>query len=132
MQTHEIERIVSEDLGVGSEEAKVSILVVRYLAENKGSLVHLTPGSFIAKFREKEPINGQTLMRALQYLSGDRVHLLDVGYEFITDEEECLEIDPETVMRAEQLGYIPDPETGEPVHDYKKKVFMYFSAAAAN
>jgi hypothetical protein len=97
------------------------------------TICHISIGSFrqIISTTELEEIadNGLILL-ALQYLSGDKVHLLDIKFEFINEDDESYEVSKSELSHAKAVGSLVHPETGETICDFEEKVFIYFQPSS--
>jgi len=73
------------------------------------------------------------LAPVIRYLTGARVPLFDIAYEFV-DGETIERISADEIRDAKVTGEFCHPLTGEIVSDFESKVIVYFavSEAAAN
>lgn len=105
-------------------QSKICIAILNYLFHDKRkNISHIT----YATLRKVtgDLYNDDDFMRAIQYLCGDRVKLLDVKFELIEDEK-FFDISNIELKEAEETGELVHPETGELIKDYQEKVFLYF------
>ncbi|MBW4597640.1 MAG: hypothetical protein KME46_33250 [Brasilonema angustatum HA4187-MV1] len=115
---------INEDWG-NKPQSQICISVLNYLldtsTENRS---HITFGSL------KIAVNNQhtdiELLKAIQYLCGERTKLLEINFEFIQDEENIFPLSNTEVKIAKETGELIHPETGEIINNYEEKVFMYF------
>jgi hypothetical protein len=70
------------------------------------------------------------LLPAVQYLTGDRLKLLNIKFELITDDDESIDIAPSTINQAKAVGVLEHPETGEEICNFEEKVFIYFQPSS--
>lgn len=61
-----------------------------------------------------------------QYITGDKAHLLEIGFEFI-DEDEIYQISKHDIHEAEKTGEFYHPDRGELVDEYEKNIYTYFT-----
>lgn len=66
------------------------------------------------------------LLKAVQYLCGDRTKLLEINFELIEDEENIFPLSKSEVKIAQKTGELIHPETGQIINNFEEKVFMYF------
>jgi len=107
----------------GDPQEKICLLILTYLTQSE-NLLHLT-------FSSLAQVSGNTykqdqILDSIQYLCGDRVHLLDVNFELIQDDDEPVDIDQEYLSIAESTGKLIHPKTGEEVANFKDDVYIYF------
>ena len=67
------------------------------------------------------------LLEALQYLSGSRVHILDVVFQLLDDSGEFINLKNKDVKDARYTGVLINPNTGEQVDNFEQKVHMVFA-----
>ncbi|MCU8257232.1 hypothetical protein M2G94_04520 [Vibrio vulnificus] len=70
-------------------------------------------------------INTQDVVRVTQYLCGERIQLLEAGFEYITNEESFI-LDDDNSHYALTENAIAHPDSGDVIHNVKKNIFMYF------
>lgn len=68
------------------------------------------------------------ILSSVQYLCGERVHLLDVGFELI-EEDNYIPIESDEMRVAQKTGKLLHPETGQLLENYEDHVFLYFSSS---
>lgn len=118
----------SEDL-TGQEIISLCHSIIELLASER--FENVEHFSFALFFSELNISNNESdlakLMRVLDYLSSGRLHLLEMKY-LLHDEEysEPLYLDSDLVNHAFFEGVLYHPNTGEPVDNYKAKIFPYF------
>lgn len=87
---------------------------------------HLSFTSFMDILGSK-PSCQDYLYTALTYLSGDRVPLLNVGFEVYDEVNgEFVTISQEDIHSAELEGELFNPATGELIDNYEDKILVYF------
>jgi len=69
------------------------------------------------------------ILKAIQYLSGDRVPLLRIRFEVLDNNGDCYSLTNEDVSKARKTGILLHPEKEDFIEDFEKKVFMYFVAS---
>lgn len=118
----------SQDLR-NRETAQLCSSIIRLIASEKYKDVeHLPLALFFNELNipDQQENLGQ-LMKVLEYLSSRRMHLLDMKYMLHDDDySEPLYLEEESISEALFDGVLYHPETGEPVDNYKSKVFPYF------
>jgi hypothetical protein len=124
---HQIIDRIQQDWGE-KPQFKICVSILEYLiCLNTSNPLHLTFGglrnSAGLKFSDSE------FLLAIQYLCGDRTHLLDIGFELI-EGGEYIEIPDCELNNARQTGFLVHPETGEVINDFEDKVYMYFQPSS--
>lgn len=99
------------------------IAVLDLIAE--GVLKRLTFGQ-LDKLAAKTEAKEADVARAIQYLTGHDLHLLDMQFEFIDDEDEVFYFDANVLDAARRDGELNHPETGDPIDNYEDRVFVTF------
>lgn len=64
--------------------------------------------------------------QAIQYLTGHDLHLLDLEFEFVDEEDQTFYFDARAIELARQEGALFHPETGGQIEDYEDRVFVTF------
>lgn len=104
------------------EMLEASLRLADYVFSNRSDIHHLTFTRLGQIANSKDP---RLVLSLVQYLTGAKVQLLDAKFELIVDDRISI-LDNEDLAEAERTNVLNDPETGEPVQDYKSKVFPYF------
>ncbi|BDA76001.1 hypothetical protein CAL7716_101670 (plasmid) [Calothrix sp. PCC 7716] len=119
-----LETQIYEDWG-SNPESEICIALLNYLLRiPMDRSCHITFGSLkIAINNEHTDVE---LLKAVQYLCGDRTKLLEVNFELIENEENIFSLSKSDVAAARKTGMLIHPETGEIIEDFEEKVFMYF------
>lgn len=65
------------------------------------------------------------LLKAIQYLCGDRVNLLTASFNFAV-QESWITIPKTDIKEALKTGVFLHPQTGEVIKDFEQKVFLTF------
>ena len=94
---------------------------------NIQNLSHITYGS-LRKVVGKSYDN-RDLLTAVQYLCGDRTHLLEAKFELI-DNDNYFEISDDEMTEARETGQLLHPETGKLIRNFEDKVFIYFQPSS--
>ncbi|NJN92427.1 MAG: hypothetical protein HC878_20055 [Leptolyngbyaceae cyanobacterium SL_5_14] len=85
--------------------------------------LHITYGSL------RKVINGNygdsELLTAVQYLCGERTHLLEAKFELI-DNNDYIDIPNSDLNHARATGQLIHPESGELISNFEEKVYIYF------
>lgn len=112
---------IAEDIRPAEDQQAVFRLA-EYIFAHKKDIKHLTYYAISQVVDIKRP---EKLLQIAQYLSGERVKLLEMKFELIIDD--CVtQLDDETVYHAETTGSLIHPETGYPVENYTRYVYPYF------
>jgi hypothetical protein len=117
-------RQIREDWG-DKPQSEICIEILTYLElEKPQNLYHITHGNLrqIVDSRYEDI----QIWKAVQYLCGDRTHVLEMKFELIDEDENIVELSSSDISNAEECGYLIHPETGEEVNNYKNKVYTYF------
>lgn len=118
---------IKEDLNSNPQLEDICRSIVMYLAnQTTESLRRISFGALSRAAGLKESAQ---VLPAVQYLSGARLHLLDIQYVFIDDDEE-FEIHDEEIAEAKRTGVFYHPDLGERVPDFEKLIYMYFTLSA--
>lgn len=76
---------------------------------------------------DHQPEAQVALLKVTDYLSSNRLHLLDMKFQlFDAPDEDPIELSDDDVECALFRGALYNPNTGEPVTDFKEKMFPYF------
>lgn len=71
-------------------------------------------------------IKAQDVVKVTQYVCGDKIQLLDAGFEYITENESFV-LDDDNSHFALTKNAIAHPDTGAVIYDVKSNVFMFFN-----
>jgi hypothetical protein len=124
----EIRKQIYEDWSQ-KPQSQICLAIFDYLLKNNHkSLSHITYGSLrkIAGVSNDD----QNILMAIQYLCGDKTHLLEAKFELIDDEENYFDISNSELNKAHKTGQLLHPQTGELISNFKEKVFMYFQPSS--
>lgn len=119
----EIIRRILKDWG-DTPQSEICISILGYLSGVDSSTNHITYGH-LRKVAATTPLLDQDLQAAIKYLCGERVHLLDMGFELI-ENEKYIEISKSEMKEARETGTLLHPDTGELIENFEKDVFVYF------
>lgn len=109
-------------------QLQICIAILDYLVHSSSQHIsHITYGS-LRKVVGKAYDN-RDLLAAIQYLCGDRTHLLEAKFEFI-DNENYFDISDDEMIEARETGQLLHPETGKLIRDFEDKVFIYFQPSS--
>jgi hypothetical protein len=117
---------IHEDWGT-KPQSKICVAILEYLLRINNSSFHITFGSL--KKAVGIVLDDKDLLMAVQYLCGDRIHLLEAKFELI-DNENSVDISNSELKIALATGKLVHPENGELVSDFKDKVVMYFQPSS--
>lgn len=112
----------------GNVQSEICLTIFDYLINNNPqSLSYITYGS-LKKVIGKD-YNLESFLKAIQYLCGDRTHLLDLKFELV-DGEESYPISDYEYNEAQKTGELVHPETGKLVRRFEDKVYMFFQPSS--
>ncbi len=114
---------VTETFGYGREREITSCLIDFVI--NHPSTKHINL-QLVKQIANEPDIDDATIIHTLQYLSGERVRILELRFEFI-DNDDPVDITKDEAKNALWGGV--NPLTGETDLDSAKKVFLYFEPA---
>ncbi len=103
--------------------------VINFLASHRAKrLNHITLGTFLAELKlPSDEANYRHLLEATEYLCNSQTHLLNRRFTLILPEEDDhVAVDDATMAQAFASGNLIHPKTGEPVEDFKDKLYPYF------
>lgn len=115
---------IGADWGHNYVQSNICLDILDYLVKNADrNIKHITH----SRLRD---IVGQEysdidLLKAVQYLCGQSVHLLEIKFEFI-DNEYIHQLSKSEVKSAQENGGLVHPATGEYLMDFEDKIFIYF------
>lgn len=118
---------ITEDWGQ-KPQSTICARILDYLLRIETNLsLHITYGSL------RKVISGnydnRELLTAVQYLCGERVHLLEAKFELI-DDDEYVDIPNSELNHARATGQLVHPETGELISNFEEKVYIYFQPSS--
>jgi|688.fasta_scaffold298379_3 hypothetical protein len=114
-----------EDWGISSPQFSVCENIFNYLLSRPLSqLKHLTHGSL--KIAIGEHLSDADFIKAIQYLCGDRVHVLSIHFELM-ENNDYFQLDYDDIRDAQNTGRLAHPETGEYIENFEDRVLMYFT-----
>lgn len=109
-------------------QSQICIAILDYLVHNNSQKIsYITYGS-LRKVVGKAYDN-QDMLLAIQYLCGDRTHLLETKFELI-DHGNYFDISDDEIIEARETGQLLHPESGELINDFEDNVFMYFQPSS--
>lgn len=118
---------INEDWGQKSQ-AIICAEILDYLLQITPNIFpHITYGSL------RKVLSGNhgdiELLTAVQYLCGERVHLLEAKFELI-DDDNYIDIPNSDLNHARATGQLVNPETGELISKFEEKVYIYFQPSS--
>jgi hypothetical protein len=118
---------IYEDWGQ-KPQSQICATILDYLLHigDKPSL-HITYGS-LRKLLGVTYKDSEILM-AVQYLCGDRTHLLEAKFELI-DNDNYIDIPNSELKLARATGQLVHPESGELISNFEEKVYIYFQPSS--
>ncbi len=115
---------MEEDLSKLPDLLEVCRAIFDYIcSQPKQNLRHITFG---ALSRAANLTQTHEIIPAVQYLTGERLHLLSTKFEFI-DGDFVVDIPIEDVTEAKEKNVFFHPDKGEVMSDFESKLFMYFT-----
>ena len=111
----------------GTPAGTLCLAVLRLITE--GVLKRLTFGQ-LSVLAAKMSAEEADVARAVQYLTGHDLHLLDMEFEFIDEREEFIYFDVDALSVARREGKLFHPETGDQIEDYEDRIFVTFVPSA--
>lgn len=115
----------AEDWGALSPQFSVCEKIFNYLLSRPlNQLKHLTYGSL--KIAIGEYRSDVDFLKVIQYLCGDRVHVLSIHFELM-ENNDYFQLDYDDIRDAKNTGRLVHPETGEYIDNFEEKVLMYFT-----
>lgn len=119
--------IIIDDFG-DTSTSDICIDIIRYMSESPvDKLSHIAYGSI--KTVLSQDYSDDDILKAIQYLCGDRVHLFDAGFEFI-DGDDVFHLSPSDVKMARTEGKLVHPRDGELLSDFGHNVFIFFQPSS--
>jgi hypothetical protein len=118
---------IHEDWGQ-KPQSRICAEILDYLLKiDANRLLHITYGSL-------RQVIGTTyddgeLLTAVQYLCGERTHLLEARFELI-DSDNCIDIPNSELNLARATGQLIHPENGELISNFEEKVYIYFQPSS--
>lgn len=112
-------------------DSSVCRLIVSFLVSSEAkTLRHITHKTLVigAGLDVSTPEGQIPFIKATDYLSSHRLHLLEMHFQFIDgSSDEPLDIDNDIVSYALHSGCFYHPDTGALVEEFNKYLFPYFS-----
>lgn len=119
----EILRKIHEDWGQKPQSNLCAEILEYLLRIDTNSPLHITYGSLRKVVREN--YSDGELLTSVQYLCGDRTHLLEAKFELI-DNNDYIDIPNSDLNHARATGQLVHSETGEIISNFEEKVYIYF------
>jgi hypothetical protein len=118
---------IKNDWG-SNPQSLICLKILNYLLQiSNNSSFHITYGSL--KRVVEIACNEKELLTAIQYLCGERTHLLEARFELV-DKDDYFDISNSELKIARETGKLIHPENGEIVSDFEDKVVMYFQPSS--
>ncbi|MEL6459944.1 MAG: hypothetical protein AAFQ91_17105 [Cyanobacteria bacterium J06621_15] len=109
-------------------QSQICVAILDYLIRNNfQNLSHITYGSL--RKVVGTVYDNQDLLAAIQYLCGERTHLLEAKFELI-ENDNYFDISDEEMIEARETGQLLHPETGKLIRNFEDKVFIYFQPSS--
>jgi hypothetical protein len=124
------EKII-EDWGTKPQSRICTAILDYLLNKNIANLSHITYGFLqeSVKKLEKAASEDRDLWLAIQYLCGDRVHLLDARFELV-ENGISFPISNSSLNDARKIGKLAHPKNSKLISDFEDKVFIYFQPSS--
>ncbi|MGD1942150.1 MAG: hypothetical protein ACFB0G_12635 [Leptolyngbyaceae cyanobacterium] len=104
-------------------QSDICIAVLNYLVQSTMELSHITYGS-IGKIVGQD-FSDREVISSIEYLCGDSVRLLEIGFELI-ENDDYIPISKSEMRIARETGKLLHPEQGVLLENYEENVFLYF------
>ncbi|QOJ23588.1 MAG: hypothetical protein HRU78_07950 [Gammaproteobacteria bacterium] len=118
---------INEDLTFDPKLRQACLDIVDFLClQPEQALRHITFGTLSGV---AQLTNTEDLVAASRYLSGSRLPLLNLEFEFI-DLDDVIHISHEVITEAKATGIFYHPETGELIEEFEKMIYMYFELSS--
>jgi hypothetical protein len=130
-QRIEIEAKISEDWG-SKPQSRICVAILDYLLDsNTTASAHITYGFLQESVKKSEQAASEDkdLWIAVQYLCGDRVHLLDARFELV-DNGISFPVSNSLLNDARKTGKLAHPKNSKLISDFEDKVFIYFQPSS--
>jgi hypothetical protein len=114
---------------VNPDELRVCIAIVDFLSNSAHETTHIDFARLLKLAKDCAVVEPDKVIDAAIYLSGPDLHLLDMKFEFVGDDDEPLS----THFSLEELSYIKrvgkfiNPSTGKEEADFANKFFFFFA-----
>ncbi len=119
----------AEDWGESSPQFEACTKIFDYLLSYPvDQLTHLTYS--VLKKTIGDNYSTAELLKATQYLCGDKVSLLSLYFEISDEDDYYVDINYDDIRYARKTGKLIHPRTGEIIEDYEAKVFIYFKPSS--
>jgi predicted metallopeptidase len=120
-------QLIHEDWGQRSQ-SRICADILDYLINSRSpNSLYLTYGSLRRII--KIACEDSELLTAVQYLCGDKIHLLEVKFELIENDKH-IEITDHEIIHARTTGQLIHPESGESIDNFEERVCMYFQPSS--
>ena len=106
-------------------QSNICIGLLDHLSRTSRTIDHITYATLRRVVDQANQFADEELLLAIKYLCGEPVHLLEMGFELIEDEQ-YIEIPKSEIKAATESGSLLHPETGELMQDFKNQVHVYF------
>jgi hypothetical protein len=115
---------IKQDWG-DQPQSEICSSIFKYLLNLKNqNYFHITYGSL------RSVVGGNyedcIMLICIQYLCGERTHLLNTNFELVDDDENRFEITDTELKIAQSTGQFIHPETGELINNFENQICIYF------
>jgi len=115
--------LIREDWGK-EPQSEICISILDYLSSRLANPPRHITNALLQQIAGSRYSSAEILI-AVQYVCGDRVHLLEPRFELIEDDQ-AYDIAKSELRLAHKTGQLVHPETGELIDNFEDKVFIYF------
>lgn len=124
MKKHEAIERIEEDLRARPETMRLCLAIVEYLSSKPTDALRRVSPGLLRQYAGLA--DSRALLPAIQYLTGDQLHLLQPQFVFILGDYEA-EVSLDEVAEARETREFYHPDRGELVPDFEKALHMYFT-----
>jgi hypothetical protein len=113
-------------------QSKICMAILDYLLNsNTNDSAHITYNLLQESVKKSEQAASEDrdLWIAIQYLCGERVHLLDAKFELV-DNGVSFPISSSLLNDARKTGKLAHPKNSKLISDFEDKVFIYFQPSS--
>jgi hypothetical protein len=130
-QRIEIAKKIADDWG-SKPQSSICVAILDYLLDiDTATSAHITYSLLQESVKKSEQAANEDrdLWIAIQYLCGERVHLLDARFELV-DNNVRFPISNALLNDARETGKLAHPENNKLISDFEDKVFIYFQPSS--
>lgn len=115
-------------------DIRAACLAVADYVHSAHELSHLTFGKIrrIVSKQARIDLSERDLVSLTAYLCRDDLNILQVGFEFLDEDDEVYPVSKAEISRAEQERSFPHPVTGNLIENFKDHVLIFFEPGGEN